>query len=127
MSLLGAILQAAGLTAYNNGGGHHVHAQSSFRGSDSYDAGEAPCVSNGRMKEEGLSHPRMTAHQQQQYIHAGRCGADFRDPGVHDTIALGALKAGGMCCADAQAAVEASREYLNYQGCNETNLPWNKG
>jgi RHS repeat-associated protein len=110
---------------YGDVGGHHVHAQSAFRGDLNYNPNEGFSISQEYMESMGWSHQDMTAAQRTLFDElAASGGANTLQ--AQSQIAVQALMAGGATEAEARQLVAQSLKNLRAQGVTQpTRIPWN--
>jgi len=110
---------------YRIEGGHHIHAQSVFRGDPNYDPDEALSISNELMNANGWSHVNMTNRQRLLFNNLAESGLP-NTMSVQNEIAYEALIAGGVSSSTAKSLVEQSALNLLQQGVRKPNrIPWN--
>jgi hypothetical protein len=114
-----------GTGPYTEVGGHHVHAQSGFRGHPQYDPNQGFSISQELMESRGWNHSDMTATQRRLFNELSESGS-ANTLQEHTRIAVEALKAGGATEAQARQLVAESLRNLRNQGVTQpTRIPWN--
>ncbi|MGC1434183.1 MAG: hypothetical protein WA811_18235 [Candidatus Sulfotelmatobacter sp.] len=114
------------LTPYGGpGGGHHIPAQSAFRGAVGYDANAAPAISNSEMARLGVDHMgAVTPAQQTLYRAFARTGNTLTWDAVQQ-IETEALVRGGMNPNMAANTVQQAIQQLKNAGVSgPTRIPW---
>ncbi|MSR64360.1 MAG: hypothetical protein EXS18_01090 [Verrucomicrobiae bacterium] len=106
--------------------GHHVHAQSGFKGHVTYDPDKGFAISQEYMNEMKWTHQDMTNKQRELFGELAKSGrANTLEE--HIRIAYEALIAGGAKPAEARALVEQSLKNLEKQGVKApSHVPWKK-
>lgn len=106
------------------GGGHHVPAQSAFRGAPGYDARAALAIPNAELARLGVSHSAVTGAQMTGYRALARSGAPLTWEAVA-TVEVNALFRGGMAPGMARSTVDAAIRNLQNAGvAGPTRIPW---
>ena len=122
---LGLAPKLSGVGPYRTMGGHHIHAQSAFKGNPNYSPKDALTISNKYMKCKGLNHNAMTRKQRQLFDELARSGRG-NTMAEQDWIATQALIAGGANPAEAAMLTGLSRANLLAQGVTSpSKIPWN--
>ena len=117
--------EAAQLQPYGGpGGGHHVPAQSAFRGAAGYDPNAALAIPNAELEQLGVIHSKITAGQQALYGAFSQTGATLTWEAV-EQIETQALIRGNMNPNMAQATVRQAIQALKDAGVSgPTRIPW---
>lgn len=117
--------QAAELQPYGGpGGGHHIPAQSAFRGAAGYNATEALAIPNAELARLGVSHATVTGAQQTLYRAFAQTGQVLTWEAI-ETIETQALIRGGMNSDTALATVRQAIQALKDAGVSgPTRIPW---
>jgi hypothetical protein len=116
---------AAQLRPYGGpGGGHHVPAQSAFRGAAGYDPNAALAIPNAELARLGVRHELVTGAQMTGYRALAQSGGTLTWEAVAQ-IETQALIRGGMQPATAQATVQQAIQALKNAGVSgPTRIPW---
>ena len=107
--------QCAGVARYGSNGGHHIHAQSAFKGHPKYNGREALSLSQTHMAEMGWNHNAMTTAQGRLYRALERSGREHT-MAVTNRIAELALRKGHVPKETARDLVAMSLRNLLNQG-----------
>lgn len=114
-----------GKGCYRDVGGHHIHAQSAFRGHPNYNRHGALCISQDYMTARGWDHSAMSAKQRELFDDLARSGRP-NNMRAQNRIARESLIAGGATRQEAAALVRESGGNLRQQGVTSpTRIPWN--
>jgi hypothetical protein len=106
------------------GGGHHVPAQSAFRGAPGYNANSALAIPNSELARLGVSHSAVTGAQRSGYTALARSGAPLSWASV-SRVEVNALVRGGMSPTMARSTVRRAVQALRQSGVTApTRIPW---
>jgi len=115
----------AGSGSYADVGGHHVHAQSGFRGDVNYDPNQGFSIRQELTENRGWSHEDMSTTQRNLFDELAASGKP-NTLQEHSRIAVEALKSGGASEPEARQLVAESLRNLRQQGVTQpTRIPWN--
>ena len=123
---------AIGMLPFREGGGHHIPAQSAFRGDPKYNPKDAPSIPNEVLEEMGGGgarsgaqvHANITRAQQFLYRDFAQTGQKLTWDAMRK-IETDALIANGVPFATARATVDAAIAELQAAGvAGPTGIPW---
>jgi RHS repeat-associated protein len=117
--------ESALLQPYRPYGGHHIPAQSAFRGAANYDANAAPAIPNSELVRLNLDHLRViTPTQRFLYTEFAKTGNPLTWDAVQ-RIETQALIRAGMKPTMAQNTVQQAIQQLKQMGVSgPTRIPW---
>jgi hypothetical protein len=113
---------------YSSTGGHHIHAQSGFKGRPNYNLNNALSISQADMAANNWIHRDMTSTQFRLFKQFGtevQLGIQRNTMLAHNRIAVQVLEAAGVPTVQARQLVAQSLWHLRSQGvCYPTHIPW---
>ncbi|NNM87187.1 MAG: hypothetical protein HKL95_01575, partial [Phycisphaerae bacterium] len=116
--------QAAQLQPYRLSGGHHIPAQSAFRGAAEYDPKAALAIPKAELERLGVIHSQVTIAQRALYTAFARTGKPLTWE-VAEQIETQSLIRGGMKPAMAKTTVQRAIQMLKDAGVSKPiRIPW---
>jgi hypothetical protein len=118
--------EAAVLQPYNEGGGHHIPAQSAFTGATNYDSGTALAIPQSELENLNLDHGAISGAQQVLYRAYAQTGQPLTWDAMQ-SIETQALIKGGASPGTAAATVTNAINALKASGVSgPTRIPWGR-